>query len=560
MHRVLSVISCLLALLPVSAQSGVNTGMLTIRESMSIVASRRHHLMMNEDEFELFFTPLIRRYGYQAEDFLEGVGTCSFWQYIKGGYTIHDTNPDDYFIPDDKQRASTVAIINCEGIGGIGDDTCISVELRVYSEDRRDELLQQMRDIGFIRKSSENKIVEYTWQSYSIYVTSFTSRGHRNWRFDIRLNSHDYASTKWFQYADSSKVYKLMIDVEYPISGHPVLQRRIRTFIMEALERDLVNDWPIARFNGDASNAQALVDYYGRKGVTSLKQKQASADSPCIEETTVSKVAENDYYVSFQVLKYGWYGGVGHYLIYGTTFRKSDGKRLHVIANPANPQFLQSLNKILYFEEEDDVSDEFKDNLPMPKYEPYLTQIGVRFAYQKYEISSGAVGYIIGETSLSEIREFLSEEVKKTLNGLVANNTNSNERSLNSLRQRLTEILSAVVTQSVELEVLSSYFTKIFTANYIRECHDADKDGRERPRIWWQESDSDPESFNIIDVALKTEDEAFAKVVIWGEAPEGVRRCNFNIILRKEREKWLIDKITDSSEKSDNPISSINKK
>lgn len=51
----------------------------------------------------------------------------------------------------------------------------------------------------------------------------------------------------------------------------------------------------------------------------------------------------------------------------------------------------------------------------MPKYEPYLIQSGVRFVYQKYEIAGGASGYIKGDASFPEIKQFLTKDVKDVL-------------------------------------------------------------------------------------------------------------------------------------------------
>lgn len=96
-------------------------------------------------------------------------------------------------------------------------------------------------------------------------------------------------------------------------------------------------------------------------------------------------------------------------------YRNSDEKRLHVIANLEPPQFKYFLNNQVFFEKKDEVNEEYRNNLPMPKYEPYLIQSGVRFIYQKYEIASGAAEVVKGDVSFSEIRQFLSDEVKRVL-------------------------------------------------------------------------------------------------------------------------------------------------
>ena len=51
--------------------------------------------------------------------------------------------------------------------------------------------------------------------------------------------------------------------------------------------------------------------------------------------------------------------------INGATFRKSDGKRLKVIANPQDPQFRHFLNNDLIFEKKEDILEEYKDNIDL---------------------------------------------------------------------------------------------------------------------------------------------------------------------------------------------------
>lgn len=230
------------------------------------------------------------------------------------------------------------------------------------------------------------------------------------------LNARDYGTTKHYEFADSSSVHNLKIQVDYPIKGSPVLLRRIRTFMMEVLELDLQNNWPMSRYNGDASDGQAVVNDYGQRGSVLLKEKHEAELPPCEENTAIKRVGENDYYISFEVVRYGWYGGATSGSIidqrYGVTYRKSDGKRLRVIENPQNPQLKDFLSNHLYIEDQDVRYEENKNNVPFPEYEPFLIQSGVRFIYQKYEI---APVICVGDASFLEIRQFLSDEVKEVL-------------------------------------------------------------------------------------------------------------------------------------------------
>lgn len=413
MRKVVFIIVCLISQLLVFAQTGNQKDVLSIQDAMSIVSHRRSQPMVTDEELDGFIKSVIGKYGYKAEDYLEGVGTCSFWQYIKYGHIVNEEPyDDDYFVPDNKILASAVAVIDCNGIESIEyDETSISVETRVFSEARRDELIKEMQEIGFTYKKMENSSKVYSWKSYTISINEGKSRGHKFWLFNVGLEPRNYASTKTCEYADSSSAHNVKIKVDYPINGNPVLQRRVRTFIMEALELDLQNDGPLmGRFNGDPSEGQAVVNYYGGMILALLKE-----NAQFKEMKTIRKVAETDYYISFEAELFGWYGGVDNSRFYGATFRKSDGKRLKVIANPQDPKFRHFLNNDVYFEKKEDILEEYKTNIPVPQYEPYLIQSGVRFVYQQHEIAPGATGYIKGDASFSEIRQFLNGEIKDIL-------------------------------------------------------------------------------------------------------------------------------------------------
>ncbi len=136
---------CLIAFQTVFAQSG---DMVSIREVMSIVTYRRHHPTAGCEDVQKVVENTARRCGYQAKDFLEGVGTCAIWQYIKREYVTNDAADDDYFIPQDMSQACTFSVFDCSGIETIeNDETAINVELRVYGERQRKALMQQLADI-----------------------------------------------------------------------------------------------------------------------------------------------------------------------------------------------------------------------------------------------------------------------------------------------------------------------------------------------------------------------------------------------------------------------------
>ena len=381
---------------------------------------RRTHPMTDEEELDSYIKQVIGKYGYKDEDFLEGVGTCSFWQYIKQGHTVPGVEPldDDYFVPDDLSLASTIAVIDCNGIETIeNDETAISVEMRVFTEKRRDEMMKELQSIGFIYKKADNNCKEYEWKSYTINIFEGKSRGYQYWQFTVDLNTRDYGTTKHYEFADSSSSYKLTIDVDYPVNGNTVLLRRVRTFIMEALEFDTQSDGPsMGRFNGNPSDGKACINYYGVSGVSVLKEKCAASEWDSMrEEKEIKKVGENDNYISFEVITTGWYTPyVSTVWCYGETFRKSDGKRLDIIADSHDPKFKKLLNERFPDEDKDFLVDPDAD-IPLPYTKPYLIQSGVRFVYQKREVTAPDAQYVQEDISFPEIRQFLSDEVREVL-------------------------------------------------------------------------------------------------------------------------------------------------
>ncbi|MBR5747839.1 MAG: energy transducer TonB [Prevotella sp.] len=56
-------------------------------------------------------------------------------------------------------------------------------------------------------------------------------------------------------------------------------------------------------------------------------------------------------------------------------------------------------------------------DIPIPTTEPYLIQSGVRFVYQKREVTAPEAGYVQEDIPFSEIQQYLTDEVKDVLKG-----------------------------------------------------------------------------------------------------------------------------------------------
>lgn len=235
---------------------------------------------------------------------------------------------------------------------------------------------------------------------------------------DLESNPCEYGTTKNYTFADSSATHKLEIMVDYPVKGNPVFLRRTRSFIMETLEYDLsFGAASMGRFNGDPSNGQAVINYYGVGGIPLLQKERAAHEWESIEgEKVIKKIAENNYFITFEVTMviYGLYDAVVD--CYGETFRKSDGKKLKIITNSQTPNFKKLLND--HFP--DDMRGYMYDpdaDFPIPNTDPYLLQSGVRFVYQKREVTAPVIPYVKEDIPFSEIQQYLTDEVKDLLKG-----------------------------------------------------------------------------------------------------------------------------------------------
>lgn len=170
-------------------------------------------------------------------------------------------------------------------------------------------------------------------------------------------------------------------------------------------------------YEGAITDGQALVEHYGRIGMEQMKAeiREAEADSLPIfgveNALEVSILCQTDSLITLTSGYYIYTGGAhGGYNIEGATFSKADGRRLgwNVIDLSKKDELIALIREGLkeYFEvktdtELDEMLQLFDDpdtpeneaaTLPLPHTEPYLTEEGVTFVYQQYEISSYAAG------------------------------------------------------------------------------------------------------------------------------------------------------------------------
>ena len=118
-------------------------------------------------------------------------------------------------------------------------------------------------------------------------------------------------------------------------------------------------------------------------------------------------------------------------------------------------------------------------------------------------------------------------------------------------KEKLEDILKELVgipDGNVILSKVNKFCTEEFKTGFKQACDQADKEGCERPRLWWSYSDDDPEKYEIKEIVMTSDNAAKAEVKLLSEMYIG----RFNVVVKKEGDTWLIDKI-DEVETLDNP-------
>lgn len=159
-------------------------------------------------------------------------------------------------------------------------------------------------------------------------------------------------------------------------------------------------------------------------------------------DCNVSVSVNTPKYVTYDVGYYVYSGGAhGGYLSFGQTFRCSDGRRMgwNMIDPAKHPQLVKLLTQelceyfaadtedkhtlseqelwehLLLYDDPDTPENELELGLPLPHYAPYLTEDGMAFVYQQYEIAAYACGMPGSTIPYDRIKPLLTEWAKKML-------------------------------------------------------------------------------------------------------------------------------------------------
>ena len=208
------------------------------------------------------------------------------------------------------------------------------------------------------------------------------------------------------------------VNIDFPQTNNEILQESVASFIVKALTEDFTwGDNSRPTYNGDLSDGRAIAEFFVNDKVREITDERArdSIDSFSWEESiSVKMVCETKNLISYQVNFGGSHGGVGGGTLYGATFSKTDGHIVRVIDYPSDSRLKSLLIRYVNSSLDNDRKELlFVDDLhahPYPKKDPFITEKGVRFIYQKYEIGAGALGDVDIVIPYSDIAEYMSED------------------------------------------------------------------------------------------------------------------------------------------------------
>ena len=240
-------------------------------------------------------------------------------------------------------------------------------------------------------------------------------------REELKLKTYTFSGKDGMAHVD--------ISVEYPVKGEDELVDAIRLHIAQhvGLESDEV----------ELSDGQGVIDYYGNNLMAEMRSLAAEyEDDDYVDEVyhnwSFRKLYETDEYVTF-VGETDLYEGGVHGMEYQagvTFFQNGQVFDYSMLRNTDSEAFQKQMRDglCIYFKSdgvaisEDQLAEELINvedvyNIPMPSAEPYITEDGVKFIYQPYEISYYGAGKPEFNIKLEKMKPYLTRKAQELLEG-----------------------------------------------------------------------------------------------------------------------------------------------
>jgi hypothetical protein len=198
--------------------------------------------------------------------------------------------------------------------------------------------------------------------------------------------------------------------------------------------RQAVGEWLNAQlgntYTGDMTDMQALVDFYGKSHIDSLRRVYEDGVPDYAElcyDASVEHVFETDKVVTYRLTITLDLGGAHPTTTeLGATFSKDDGKqltwdivrsdsqsRLHDIVRGMLMDYFNAKSDselMEYLQGVDDVA-----SLPLPATPPFMTDEGFTLIYQQYEIAAYAAGMPSGVIPYERFKPCLTEYAQELI-------------------------------------------------------------------------------------------------------------------------------------------------
>lgn len=203
---------------------------------------------------------------------------------------------------------------------------------------------------------------------------------------------------------------------------------KIVTLVPDDAVKQAVGEWLNEQFGktytGDMTDIKAMVDFYGKSHLDSLRSifEEGVPDyAELCYDASMEYVFETEKVVTYELTIMLDLGGAHPTTtVVGATFNKGDGKQLtwDIVRKDCHPQLLDITREMLkdYFNAKSD--DELMEylqiegdltTLPLPTTPPYMTLEGITLIYQQYEIAPYAAGMPCGIISYERIRPCLTD-------------------------------------------------------------------------------------------------------------------------------------------------------
>lgn len=237
---------------------------------------------------------------------------------------------------------------------------------------------------------------------------------------DVRTDS---LKTDTLFYSKEEGKFRFNLAADYPVAGDDTLVKVVREYI---------NDFLGGAYDGPLDDGQAMIRKNGEIMYGNFVEMCGDADLEEVFELyyykSVEKGYETDAFITFITMGGQYTGGLhGIGFETGVTFSKSNGKTFgyDMMTGTDSPEFKQfikeGLRKFFSTEGQEALSDDDLlqelvsysgsiDELPLPDSEPYMTDKGVTFIYQPYEISYYAAGKPEFTIPYDAIRPYLTPQ------------------------------------------------------------------------------------------------------------------------------------------------------